>query len=360
LKMKSKIVFSLLLGTLFSIITLYFAFKNVPFAELIQYLASVNYLWIIPSILAIVLAFILRVIRWQIILGASRPISFWEAFHPLMIGFMANCVYPGRVGEIARPLILRAKSQVPFTTGLATVIAERVLDLLFLVFLFGLILLKIEPQNGHQIQFAGYRIDHTVMVDLGKGMLFMGAVLVAIIILICFEKSRNKIETLIIKLPALMFFLNTTQKIIIENKFTTFTSKIMGNIVSGFALVKSPKRIYICLVYSAFIWTLSAYSYYIMAKGCPGIDLSIFEITAVMVVICFAIALPSAPGYWGLWEAGGVFALNLFGVSQKDALGFTLINHAIQMFPVIIIGLVSAWITGVSLRRISKKKIIEN
>lgn len=358
--MKNKIIFSLLLGTLISVITLYFAFKNVPFAELLQYLAAVNYFWIIPSIMAIVLAFVLRVIRWQVILGASRPISFWESFHPLMIGFMANCVYPGRVGEIARPLILRAKSQVPFTTGLATVVAERVLDLLFLIFLFGLILLKIEPQDGYQIQFASYRIDHGVLMDLGKGMLFMGVLLMAIIILICFEKSRNKIETLIIKLPALMFFLNPSQKSNFENRFTIFTSNIMGNIVSGFALVKSPKRIYTCLIYSAFIWTLSGYSYYIMAKGCPGIDLSIFQITAVMVLICFAIALPSAPGYWGLWEAGGVFALSLFGVSQKDALGFTLINHAIHIFPVIIIGLVSAWITGVSLRRLSKKKIIEN
>lgn len=323
-------------------------------------MAEVNYFWIIPSIMAIVLAFILRVIRWQVILGASKPISFWEAFHPLMIGFMGNCVYPGRVGEIARPLILRAKSQVPFTTGLATVIAERVLDLLFLVFLFGLILLKIKPQDGHQIQFASYRIDHAVMVDLGKGMLFMGALLVSIIILVCFEKSRNKIEALIIRLPALMFFLSSSQKHIIEEKFTTFTSNIMGNIVSGFALVKSPKRIYTCLVYSAFIWTLSGYSYYLMAKGCPGIDLSIFEITAVMVLVCFAIALPSAPGYWGLWEAGGVFALSLFGVNQKDALGFTLINHAINIFPIIIIGLISAWITGVNLRKLPKKKIIEN
>jgi len=356
--MKIKIAFSLLVGTLFSLITLYFAFKNVPFAELIQYLASVNYFWIIPSTLAVVLAFLLRVIRWQVILGASRPISFWEAFHPLMIGFMANCVYPGRVGEIARPLILRAKSQVPFTTGFSTLVAERVLDLLFLTFLFGLIFLKIDPQASHEIEFAGYKIDHLVMMDLGKGMLFWGTLLVTIIILICFENTRNKIETLIIKLPALMFFLSPTQKGILEKKFATFASNTMGNIVSGFALVKSPKRIYFCFVYSVLIWIFSGYSFFILAKGCPGIDLSIFEINAVMVLICFSIALPSVPGYWGLWEAGGVFALSLFGVNQKDALGFTLINHAVHIFPVIFIGLVSAWVTGVSLRRLSKKKTI--
>ena len=204
--MKSKIAFPLLLGVLLSLTTLYFAFKNVPISELIQYLASVNYYWIIPSTLAVVFAFILRAIRWQVIVGASRPISFLEAFHPLMIGFMANCVYPGRVGEIARPLILRAKSEVPFTAGLSTLVTERVLDLLFLTFLLGFIFLKIDSHMGHEIEFAGYKIDYSVMVDLGKGMFFMGALLISMVILICFEKSRQKIEKFIIKLPALIFF----------------------------------------------------------------------------------------------------------------------------------------------------------
>lgn len=358
--MKRRIAFSLVLGTLLSLVTLYYAFKNVPISELTQYLASVNYFWIIPSTLAVIVAYVLRVIRWQVILGPSKPISFWEAFHPLMIGFMANFVYPARVGEIVRPLILRAKSLVPFTTGFSTLVVERMLDILFLTFLFGLIFLMIDPQAGHEIEFAGYKIDRAVMVNLGKGMLFMGAFLIFIIMLICFEKSRKKIETLIIKLPALMFFLSPAQKIIIENRFATFTSSLLDDIVSGFALVKSPKRIYICVVYSVLIWIFSGYSYFILAKGCPGIDLSILELTSVMILICFFIALPSVPGYWGLWEAGGVFALSLFGVSQKDALGFILINHVINIFPVILIGLVSAWVTGVNLRKFSKKNTIAN
>ena len=72
-----------------------------------------------------------------------------------------------------------------------------------------------------------------------------------------------------------------------------------------------------------------------------------------MLIVCFFIALPSAPGFWGLWEAGGVFAMLLFGVSEREAAGFTLANHAIQMFPVIIMGLISAFITGVDIRRVS-------
>jgi hypothetical protein len=75
-----------------------------------------------------------------------------------------------------------------------------------------------------------------------------------------------------------------------------------------------------------------------------------------MIIICFFIALPSVPGYWGLWEASGVFALIIFDVSSKDALGFTLANHAIQMFPVIIAGFISAAITSVNIWQVSYKK----
>jgi uncharacterized membrane protein YbhN (UPF0104 family) len=75
-----------------------------------------------------------------------------------------------------------------------------------------------------------------------------------------------------------------------------------------------------------------------------------------MIIICFFIALPSVPGFWGIWEAGGVFALSLFNVSAKEAAGFTLASHAIQIFPVIIIGVMSAMLTGVNALQILKER----
>ena len=74
-----------------------------------------------------------------------------------------------------------------------------------------------------------------------------------------------------------------------------------------------------------------------------------------MIIVCFFIALPSVPGFWGLWEAGGVFALSVFGVSVKDAAGYTLVNHAVQMFPVIFVGLASAIVTGINIRRLTRE-----
>jgi hypothetical protein len=45
--------------------------------------------------------------------------------------------------------------------------------------------------------------------------------------------------------------------------------------------------------------------------------------------------------------------MSLFGVSAKEAAGFTLANHALQVFPVIIVGLTSAMILSVNIRQMS-------
>jgi len=64
--------------------------------------------------------------------------------------------------------------------------------------------------------------------------------------------------------------------------------------------------------------------------------------------------LPSVPGFWGLWEAGGVFGLMIFGIQAKEAAGLTLTYHFIHVIPVIIIGIVSAMIIGVNIIQSSK------
>ena len=130
----------------------------------------------------------------------------------------------------------------------------------------------------------------------------------------------------------------------------------MDNIARGFNLIKYPRKVVLCFVLSLAIWGLHALSYWLVSFGSPGINLTFAEISAVMIIIMFFIALPSVPGFWGVWEAGGVFALSLFGVSAKDAAGFTLANHAVQVFPVIFVGLASAMIISVNIWQLPEEK----
>lgn len=355
---KNKLIFSLIIGILISGITLFFAFKNVPFNELLNYIRIIDYRWIFPSFAILFASYIFRAARWQIIVSSSHKINFKSAYHALMTGFMINCLLPGRAGEIARPLILQKNDKIPFTAGLATVAAERVFDVVLLLAFFSAVLANVEIDPEFEIRFNNFILNRETLESIFTGMIKLSILLISGIIILSIEKIRNIMKKAVIHFPLLLFFLKekTKQKIII--KICQPLVNILDSIASGFVLLKSPVNIGLCIGLSVLIWLLNAFSFYIFSKGCPGINLSFIEISAVMILICIFIALPSVPGFWGLWEAGGVFAMSLFGVLQKDAAGFTLANHAVQVFPVIILGALSAAALGVNFIKISYEKTI--
>ncbi|MFH0998449.1 MAG: lysylphosphatidylglycerol synthase transmembrane domain-containing protein [Pseudomonadota bacterium] len=353
--MKKTASLSLLVGLAVSVAALYLAFRNVPFSDLMAYLKSINYFWIIPTILLALAGFMLRVYRWQLILGSSQPVGFWQAFHPLMIGFMLNCILPGRVGEVARPIILKQKEQFPFSTGLATVAAERTFDAIILLLLLSWMLTVVQIDPVLEIHFGGYVLNKTLLISTAKGITRLSLLLVAGIVLVALESSRNWMNRLFLKIPNLFFFTSQAFRKLVYQHFSLLLIRFTLSFSKGFLLLKEPWKMAGCFGLSLLIWGLNVVSYYTMTLGAPGVDLSFAELSVVMVIVCLFISIPSAPGFWGIWEAGGVFALALFGVSAKDAAGFTLANHAVQMFPVIVVGIGSAIVTGVNVWQVSRE-----
>jgi glycosyltransferase 2 family protein len=346
--MQKKLLISLVIGSLMSAGTLYLAFRNVPVNQLVAYLETINYWWIVPTAILLVTTFLLRTLRWQLILKNIGTLNYAQAFHPLMIAFMMNCVLPGRVGELARPVLLRQKHGIAITTGLATVAAERIFDIFMLISLFALVFTTIAGRPDLDSDYFGFHLSSSVLRSVALGMIRLSVALLVAIALLTVAATRRWIIALVTRVGRGLAAIIPPAKTRIE-RLTLFVIHIIENFAIGLSMVRDPQRMLACLGLTIAIWGLTAFSYLVFAKGCPGINLSFMELTTVMVVICFAIALPSVPGFWGLWEAGGVFALSIFGVAQKDGLGFILLNHAVQLFPVIAIGLVSALITSVNI-----------
>jgi uncharacterized protein (TIRG00374 family) len=353
--MKKTASLSLFIGLALSIAALYLAFRQVPFSDLMAYLRSINYFWIIPTILLALAGFTLRVYRWQLILGSSQHVGFWQAFHPLMIGFMLNCILPGRVGEVARPVILHQKEQFPFSTGLATVAAERTFDAIILLLLFSWMLTVVHIDPVMEIHFGGYALNKTLLISAAKGITRLSLLLLSGIVLVALESSRSWMNRLFLKIPKLFFFTSQAFQELVYQHVSLVLVRFTLSFSKGFLLLKEPWKMAGCFGLSLLIWGLNVVSYYTMTLGAPGVNLSFAELSVVMVIVCLFISIPSAPGFWGIWEAGGVFALALFGVSAKDAAGFTLANHAVQMFPVIVVGMGSAILTGVNVWKISRE-----
>jgi len=358
--MKNHIIISVVAGIMLSVAALYFAFHNVPLYGLLKYLKSINYLWTIPAVFLVLVSFFIRALRWQFILETSHKINVWRAFRPLMIGFMINCILPGRVGEIARPMILQKKEKIPFATGIATVVAERVFDVGALVVFAVITFVSIEINPQAEIVFGDFHLNRSALEVLFNRMIIIGVLLLVAIIMVSIPVIRRAIQRVILAIPSLFLFAGNSLKAKITAKLCEPLNRFVDNIALGFMLIKYPKKIFICTLYSLAVWMTAALSYYVFSLGSPGINLSFAEMYAVMVIICLFIALPSVPGFWGVWEAGGVFALSLFGVSANAAAGFTLANHGIQLFPVIVVGFISAIITSVNIWQVSyEKKTVE-
>jgi glycosyltransferase 2 family protein len=350
--MKKRLGWSLLAGIAISVISLYFAFKNVPFNQLIKILASFRYGWVLPSVAAVCVSMVIRVLRWQMILGTDRRVKFWAAFHPLVIGFFINCILPGRVGEVARPLILKQNSHVPFSEGLATVVVERFFDMVILI---GLLLgtlawVKIDPNID--IPVGAYHLNRETLVHLASGMSLMGVALLIGFFLLMWNATRCIILRIIISWPQFLFQWWPTLSTLIADRFSLPLAAAIKRFSAGLTSLQRPLRLAGCLGLSLLLWLIIVFSYHVLVRGIPGLSLSFIETTVMMVIVCFFIALPSVPGYWGLWEAAGIFGLSLFGIPGDQASAYTLVSHVVQLFPVILIGAGSMIITGVQIRNV--------
>jgi uncharacterized protein (TIRG00374 family) len=342
---------------LLSGIALYVVFKNIPLPELVGYLKTVNYWWVIPAVAIALMGFMIRVVRWQLLLSPFKKTGFWNAHHPLMIGFMLNCILPGRIGELARPAIFYKKERVSFSKVLATVGAERVFDVLVLLISFVIVLASVEISPTFDRTFGEYHLNKATLETIGMTTLQLCLGLIACIALVTVKQSHRFIKRAILTLPNLFFFLSRSIKDQMREKLCLRLIHVFDNLAAGLDVLRSPKKVGLCLGLSFLVWAVAGVSYYVMTFGCPGIELSFLEMYATMVILCFFISLPSAPGFWGIWEAGGVFGLLIFGVPAKEAAGFTLANHVFQILPVIIVGLISSIITGVNVFQVAYTSI---
>jgi len=345
--MKTKFVISLAIGLLISAGAMYLALRHVPLRQLSSYLATINYLWMLPSAGVLIAGFYLRALRWRLLLKSACHLPVNQVFHPLMIGFMINCVLPGRLGELARPAIINRQSHVAFATALTTVMTERIFDMALLLGMLAMVLNSVSISPDIYLNFGDHRLDKQLLMTIARGMITVGALAALAMLALSARRVRDGLGKFIMKLPSYCVFLPPHRQKWLQSSACEPVTRMLDHVGKGLAMLNRPGRIAWCLALSAAIWMLGALSYYLMILGCPGVTLNLAQTTAMMVIICFFIALPSVPGFWGIWEAGGMFALALFGIHSTDGAGFTLVNHAVQIFTVIAIGLISAVVTGV-------------
>jgi uncharacterized protein (TIRG00374 family) len=171
--------------------------------DLFTAFGKANYFWVILGLMFSFLSHVSRAYRWKYLLDPmGYKISFWNAYHALMIGYVVNLVFP-RAGEASRAGIISKTEKVPFQKGFGTILAERAVDVgmlgIIVLITLGLQVGKLDIFQAKIDQFnsgvsgCGNSQVFTILGAVVKYAILLG--LAAAIGLTIFKKSfRDKIK----------------------------------------------------------------------------------------------------------------------------------------------------------------------
>jgi glycosyltransferase 2 family protein len=303
-------------GLALTVVFLILALQRVDLSAFLDELKRINYVWILPSAVCTLLGYLLRTLRWRVILSGAARAPVTTLFPVLIMGFATNNLLPGRLGEFWRAYLLGRKRNVRKTFALASVVVERVFDGLTLIALLAVVSFAIQlPDKGRE-------------VELVAAVIFFVAALGLVVLL-------WKPAIVQVPLRRVLSLFHTGVAAWIEERFETF--------VDGLSPLRRGPVLLMATALSVGVWVLEGGSYILLSRGLslglsPGVELPALGLA--LVTINLGIMIPSGPGYVGTQEFFGTAALNTVGANPQAALALVVVSHAVQYALVTGLGLV--------------------
>jgi uncharacterized protein (TIRG00374 family) len=338
----NKKYLNLIIGFSIVILFSYIAFKNVSLEELGKALRSVNYFYLLPSVLLVAITFLFRAMRWRYLTRSVKQVKTSHLFSPLMIGFMGN-VLPARAGEFIRAYMFSKQEDVSFSASFATIVVERLLDLL----LFLLLLVAVLFFSADILSQGSSGSNHNLM-NIMKGfgwssfVLFIG--LLSFFVLLQYKNEwAMKIVAICIKpLP---------------RKFGEKIVSMVNSFTSGLMILKDVRGFFASLALSLPVWGAMVLTYYPINLAF-GIDLPMIpSILIISLTIGIFISLFPTPAFMGSFHLACVVALHeIFGISEAVAASYGIIAWLVAMGFIIASGLFFVIKDNISYSEFSKGK----
>lgn len=253
------------------------------------------------SIGAYAVATAVRSERWLALLrhgGASA--SRVDAHGLTLAGYMGNNTLPARGGDMIRAYFMAPRAAVSIRAVIGTLVAERVLDLAFLLSLFCLL---------------AYVVLRGIDAPAASSLALVAVALVAaaIVALVAVRYLRRSDRG-----RALIAFLEP---------MATATSRLRGR--HGAAM----------LVLTTAIWLAEALTY-MLAAAAVGFDMDPIEALYLIALASIFVVIPSGPGYVGTLDAAVVFGARAIGATGSVAVSFLLMLRFVLLVPITLAGLV--------------------
>jgi uncharacterized protein (TIRG00374 family) len=308
-----------LLGVVISVALLWWTLRNESFEAIWNVLRASNVPLMLLAAATATLAFPLRAWRWRYILEPTAgTIPYGPLWRATAIGMMVNNVSPARAGELARAFILsRETGRIKFAAALASLVVDRVFDTLVVLLL--LLLVVSMPGFPDGAMVGSWPIAKLLIV-------FSGIALVALVMLVLAALFPHRVVG------------------IWERVLGGFAPKLMqrgrGILISfgeGLGVLRDARRSAIVFFWALVMWLVNGTSFWIAFKA-VGIEAPFSAALVLQSLLAFAVAAPSAPGFFGPFEAASKVALSVYGVNETVAVSYALGYHLLGWIPITVIG----------------------
>lgn len=313
LKTLLQVAFTLGAGSLL----IWYQFSDVTEAdkqEIIKAFQNADYSWILLSVLFATLSHIFRAYRWKYPLESlGLRVDMGSRFMGVMIGYFANLALP-RAGEVLRCASVSRYKKMPFEKLFGTVIAERMVDMVFLLLLIATAIL---------VQFETLRdwfllVVNDLMADVqGKIILGTAALAAAVAFFIAWKFLQRSNHPVAVKLR----------------------EKVTG-LLEGFASISKMKGQGWFYMHTVLIWVCYVVMYLVAFRCLPDTeDVSMGGVLTSFVLGGLAIVV--VPGGFGAYPLAVASILLLYGVDENTGKAFGWIVWSGQTLLIALLGLAS-------------------
>lgn len=256
-----------------------------------------------------------RALRWRVLLTAERSISTQNVFWANMAGYLGNNIFPARAGELIRAAYVSKENNLSVSYSLATGMVERFIDLVALVIL-----------GSSTLAIAGILSDP--LQDALKAM--TGIAIIGIIALLTMPYFGDRLLRSLAALPVL----STSAR----EKF----GGLLEQFLHGVKALHHPKRAAAFILLTSLIWVIDAVGIIIMANALH-LQFTFTESFLLLASLGLSSAIPSTPGYIGVYQFVAVMVLQPFGIPNTIAVAFIVFLQAMNILIVTFWGGLAIW-----------------
>ncbi|HXH63723.1 MAG TPA: lysylphosphatidylglycerol synthase transmembrane domain-containing protein [Gemmatimonadales bacterium] len=312
-----------LVGLAITIASLAWAVQGVRWGEFLSVLRTVQPLYLLGTVILATLTFPLRAARWRVMLRdeQDRPFPWAPLWHSVAIGFMANNILPARAGEVARAYVVKRQLPVRFTTALGTIGVERIFDALLML---GLMALAIAAPSFPKSADVG-SVSLARLAN-GAAVLFGAALVAAFIVAL--------------RPAAWVGMIDRIARGVLPTRFAEPAVRAAEGVISGLGVLRRPGRFAALLFWSVVQWLVNAASFALCFRAF-GLAVPPEGALLLQGALGFGVAIPSSPGFAGVFEKATQLSLGLYGVAATPALAYALTYHVATFIPITVLGLYS-------------------